>query len=82
MRTIIGIILILAGLALGLWLGVWVLFIGGTIDIINQIRTPELNAAVNTIVVAWGIVKIIFAFAVVAAAIILVVPGWAMAMLD
>ena len=75
MKAIIGVMLILAGIALGLYLGVWVCFIGGIVDIIDQIKAPELSA----MAVAWGVVKIVFASLVGwLAALILILPGWGM----
>lgn len=73
MKTIIGIILMLTGLVFGLWLGVEVLFVGGIVDIINQIKAPELSV----VTVAWGLVKIIFAPGVgLIIVIALISPGW------
>jgi len=75
MKTLIGIVLIIAGIALGLYLGVWVMFIGGIIDIIDQIKAPELSA----MAVAWGVVKVVFASLIGwLAALILILPGWGM----
>jgi uncharacterized membrane protein len=72
MKTLIGIVLIIAGIALGLYLGVWVMFIGGIVDIIDQIKSPELSA----MAVAWGVVKIVFAgFIGWLVALILILPG-------
>lgn len=75
MKVLIGVLLILAGIVIGLWLGVWVLFIGGIIDIINQIKSPEFNG----MVIAWGIVKIMIASGVgTLSAMVLIIPGFAM----
>lgn len=72
MKTLIGIVSIIAGIALGLYLGVWVMFIGGIVDIIDQIKSPELSA----MAVAWGVVKIVFAgFIGWLVALILILPG-------
>jgi phage-related protein len=72
MKPIIGILLVLAGLAFGLYVGVYVCFIGGIVDIINEVK------AVNTSVagVAFGVLKMMFAtFLGGLSAIILVLPG-------
>ena len=57
MKAIIGLILIIAGIVLGLYVGIWVCFIGGIVQVIDQIRAPELTATI----VAWGIAKIFLA---------------------
>lgn len=44
MRTLIGVGLVLLGVALGLYLGVWWAFIGGIIGIITEIKSPNINA--------------------------------------
>lgn len=57
MKTVFGVLLMLGGIALGLWLGLWVCFVGGIVQIIEQIKAPEVQA----LTVAWAIVKIVFA---------------------
>jgi hypothetical protein len=57
MRRVIGMIIIVCGIGLGLYVGLWVCFVGGVIDVIEQVRAVELSASVT----AWGIAKIIFA---------------------
>ena len=75
MRTLLGVFLILCGVIIGLYLGVWVMFVGGIIDLINQFKAPELNA----MRVAIGIVKIVFAnFVGWLSAMIFIFPGFAM----
>ncbi len=56
-NTIIGIIIIIAGVLIGLYVGVWLCYINGIIDIIQQIRAPEFS----TLAVVWGVTKILFA---------------------
>lgn len=43
-------------ICLGLYAGLWLMLIGGIIDIINQIKADEVNA----LVLAVGIVKALF----------------------
>lgn len=43
MKTFIGFSLIILGILLGLYLGVWVMFIGGIIQVVQNI-TPVVNA--------------------------------------
>ena len=63
-----GLVLIVIGVIFGLYIGIWVCFIGGIIDIIEQIRATNLEA----MSVAWGVAKIVFAgfFGVISGGII------------
>ena len=54
MRQLLGIGLIILGVILGLYLGVWVMLIGGVIQIAKSIQ-PEVIATG----IAWGVVRII-----------------------
>jgi len=73
MKTILGILLILGGIVLGLWLGLWVCFIGGIVGIINAIKAP---GTVEALTIAWNIVKILFAsLAGWLSALALIFPG-------
>lgn len=56
-KIIFGMALAIAGIALGLWVGVWWAFIGGIVDVIQAIRAPELVA--NDL--AIGVAKVLFA---------------------
>lgn len=72
MKAIIGIVLIVCGIILGLYMGVWVCFIGGICDVISQIRAEEMEA----MGVAWGIAKVLFSGAVGwISALVMIVPG-------
>lgn len=75
MKAILGLALMAAGVVLGLYAGIWWAFIGGIVDVIREIRAPELDA-MN---VAIGIAKVLFAGLIgwVAAALALV-PGYAL----
>lgn len=71
---ILGIILILIGACLGFYIGLWVCFIGGIIQVIEQIRVEHLEASI----VAWGIAKVIFAgFFGWLSGLIFILPGYA-----
>jgi hypothetical protein len=75
MKQVIGLLLIVVGVALGLYVGLWWAFIGGIVDIITEVKAPDLSA-MN---VAIGVAKILFAgFCGVLSASILVLPGAAM----
>ena len=75
MKMILGLVLMVAGIALGLYAGLWWAFIGGIVDVIQEIRAPDLNA-MN---VAIGIAKVLFAGLIgwLAAAVALL-PGYAL----
>jgi len=53
---LIGLLLIVGSVGLGLYIGIWVLFIGGIAQIINNV-TPTINA----LGIAIGIFKVIYA---------------------
>ena len=72
MRDIIGIGLIIVGIIFGIYAGIWWAFIGGIVDIIEQVRAEDLSA----IAVAIGVVKILFAGVIGwGCAFILIIPG-------
>jgi hypothetical protein len=76
MKTLLGVLLILGGIALGTYLGLWVCFIGGIIQIVNAIKAP---GAIHAGIIAGGVVKIVFAgFIGQLSAALLIVPGAAM----
>ena len=54
MTKIIGILIAIVGIALGIYVGVWLMFIGGITQIVNSINP------VNGLGIAFGIVRIIF----------------------
>jgi hypothetical protein len=59
-KMVFGTLLCTAGVAIGLYVGVWLMFIGGIVDVITEIRAVELSA----MGVALGIAKVLFASAV------------------
>ena len=76
MKTTIGIILMISGIAIGLYVGIYLMFICGIINIIDYIKGDFLE----TSLLVWGIVKIIFAqFVGAMSALFLFVPGQKMA---
>ena len=56
MQAVIGLALMAFSIFFGLFAGVWICFIGGIVDIIEQIKGPELSA----LVIAFGIFKVFF----------------------
>lgn len=51
MQAIIGLILMILGILLGLYLGVWVLFIGGILQFFGSL------IPLNLIGIAWGLIR-------------------------
>lgn len=71
----VGVLLILAGAAFGLYAGVWWAFIGGIVDILNEVRAPELSA----LNVAIGVAKVVFSGLIGwVSGMLLMVPGVAL----
>ena len=54
MKKIIGILIAIAGIALGIYVGAWLMFIGGITQIVNSINP------VNGLGIALGIARIVF----------------------
>ena len=76
MKRLLGALMILGGIAFGFYVGLWVCFIGGIVQLINEIKSPEAVVAIN---IALGVAKIVFAgLAGWVSALVLIVPGWAM----
>lgn len=57
MQKVIGLTLVLAGVALGIYVGFWWAFIGGIVGFIDAVRAPE----VVSIDVAINVAKVVFA---------------------
>lgn len=76
MNGIIGLLMVVAGVVFGLWAGVWWAFIGGIVDVVEQVRAPELSA----LAVAIGVAKVFFAGAIgYLSFVVLAIPGLAIA---
>jgi hypothetical protein len=75
MRKIIGVVLMLAGVAFGLYAGLWWAFIGGIVDVIHAIKAPDMVA----LDVAIGIVKVMCAGIIgTMCGVVAVFPGFAL----
>lgn len=71
-NVIIGLVMILSGMALGIYLGFVVMFLGGIFDLIYFIQGNSQNMSL----LGWGITKIWFSGLVgVLSSYILIVPG-------
>lgn len=76
MRSIFGVLMMIGGVFLGLYVGVVVCFVGGIVDILDQMKSAN---PIESGVVAWGVAKIFLATAAGAiSAFVLIVPGFAM----
>lgn len=53
MKYLVGVLLIIAGIALGLYVGLYVLFIGGIVDVVEGVKADPVNGEL----IAWGIAK-------------------------
>ncbi len=52
---LIGVLIIIAGILLGLWFGLWVCFIGGIVQIVESCKADPVSA----LGIAFGIVRIL-----------------------
>lgn len=78
-KALLGLIMMLAGLVLGLYVGFWVCFIGGLIDIIHVIAAIANNTPWTALALGWGVLKMIIAsVAGVGSALVLIIPGVAL----
>ncbi len=73
MKAFLGLLMILGGVVLGFYVGFWICFIGGIVDIINAFKASE---PVAVSIIGWGILKIFFAtIAGWVSALALIIPG-------
>lgn len=54
MKKVIGILIAIAGIILGIYVGIWLMLVGGIIQIVNSINP------INGLGIALGILRIIF----------------------
>lgn len=54
MKKVIGILIAIVGISLGIYVGVWLMFVGGIVQIVNSINP------LNGLGIALGIVRIVF----------------------
>ena len=79
MNKILGVLLIIVGIAVGLYVGLWVMFAGGIIQIVTALQAPIAQASE----IAVGILKIICAGIVGSVCgTVVVVPGFYMIFKD
>ena len=79
MRTAIGVVLMLAGLAFGLYVGVWLCFVGGIVQIFESFQAVPIDA----VGVGLGALRImVTGVAGVVTAVVAIFPGYAMVVTD
>ena len=70
MRNFLGIIMILSGAVLGVYVGLWICLVGGIVDIVNGFNHGNFGESL------WGCLKFVFAgMAGYLSAFLLVGPG-------
>ncbi|MGL4573017.1 MAG: hypothetical protein ACRCVJ_18400 [Clostridium sp.] len=57
MKNIIGVLLVIAGVALGAYVGFWIMFVGGIMGIANAWDIGTLSASL----IGWNVIKILSA---------------------
>lgn len=57
MRKIVGVLFILGGLALAIYVGLYLMFVGGIVQIAESVGAEPTNGDG----VAWGVVRVVFA---------------------
>lgn len=75
MKGLIGLLLIIAGLALGVYVGLWLCFVGGIVQLVDALKAPNVDG----MQIALGVLRIMFAgFAGMVSAVVLIIPGMVM----
>lgn len=72
MKLVGGVFLVLLGIVLGIYVGLWVMFIGGILQILHAFQaTPWLYSDI-----AWGVFRIVLSsFTGWLSAVVLIIPG-------
>lgn len=79
MKTLTGILLIILGIAIGLYVGVYLMFIGGIVQIVDAVKTTPTDG----LGIAWGIIRIMVGGLTGAlSALVPCVFGWTLLKMD
>lgn len=70
-RNVAGVLLVLLGVVAGLYVGGWLLFIGGVVDVVNGVKATPTDGGM----IAWGVIK-----ALVLAEVVGALAFWACAL--
>ena len=74
-RNLVGVLLMLAGIGLGVYVGLWWAFIGGIVQIVDAVKANPVEA----MDIALGLARVVCAgFVGVVTGIVAVFPGYAM----
>ena len=74
MKSIIGVILVIIGILVGLYVGGWLMLVGGIIQIVNSIKDGVIAGGIGI-----GVARVVFSsFFGWLSAIILIAPGMTM----
>lgn len=79
MRKVLGVLIGIVGFAVAVYVGLWLMFVGGIVQVIDAVQDDPVNGAD----VAWGVVRIVFASAATAftfyasLGLAILVGGWA-----
>lgn len=57
MRKILGVVIGVVGVALAVYVGLWLMFVGGISQIVDAVQEEPVSGAD----VAWGVVRVVFA---------------------
>jgi hypothetical protein len=57
---VLGVIIMMLGLAFGIYAGFWWAFIGGIIDVVNAVQATPVSG----MGIAFGVAKVVFAWAI------------------
>jgi hypothetical protein len=79
MKIVMGLLMVISGIILGVYVGVWIMLIGGIVQVIEQVRSEHLDA----VRVGFGIVQILLAgLTGILSAMFLIIPGMAVLSTD
>lgn len=73
---VLGGVLVAIGVAVGLYVGVWLMFIGGILELVEYVNLLVDGSSPDAIMVVWGVLKIMFAgFVGSISAYVFFIPG-------
>ncbi len=71
-RIVLILLIIGAGLLFGLYVGFFFCFIGGIVQVINEIKSPNINS----LILALGVIRILFSYIVGwISTLFIIIPG-------
>jgi len=72
MKTVLGLALLVIGIAFGMYVGIWWAFIGGIVQLVEAVKAPEISS----LGIALGLLRISFATVIgTVSAIVFIVPA-------